>query len=358
MTVDLTTAGATCTFVNFKEKDERMEEETKRFIHRRVDNLLTHGPDRARMLRRLQEGQQESLKDGPSDAIPPLKFAGRSGAAGSAAGAAFGLGSPLAASQANGPITSFAANGAPLGLGIHRTESEFEQSQRKSTGNPFFDAVAAQASQMATNSSGFKFSSSLSELRAMAKQHEEQSQKKKIEAAGLNYSGVAITTPRMEPKPGFDFWVEGHISRYNDGLGGVNREGHFRILYAGADYIIKPGLLIGALVQIDDTEEKLSQPGETGSIDGTGWMAGPYLGWRILPNLFFDMRGAWGTSNNSIALNDGVARTGEFKTERWLATANLTGNEVIGAWRLSPQIGIAYGHEFVRYVQEQPRTDD
>lgn len=56
-----------CTFTNTKKTDNRSEEETKRFVIRRLDNLLTYGPDRARMLRRLGEAppEQQSLKDGP-----------------------------------------------------------------------------------------------------------------------------------------------------------------------------------------------------------------------------------------------------------------------------------------------------
>jgi hypothetical protein len=65
----------TCTFKNELEEgddddddDERSEEEIKRFINRRVDNLLTYGPNN-RVLNRLQE-QVPSLKD------EPLKYAG------------------------------------------------------------------------------------------------------------------------------------------------------------------------------------------------------------------------------------------------------------------------------------------
>ncbi len=63
----------TCTFVNFKKHDDPMDEVTQLYVHRRVDNLLTHGPDRARLLRRVQESAEEptgSLKDGP------MKFSG------------------------------------------------------------------------------------------------------------------------------------------------------------------------------------------------------------------------------------------------------------------------------------------
>ncbi|MCP4781381.1 MAG: hypothetical protein GY877_11775, partial [Hyphomicrobium sp.] len=62
---------ATCTFTaRFDAVDTAMAEETLRFIYRRVDNLLSHGPDRSRLLRRLQTPGSRSSQGGP------LKFSG------------------------------------------------------------------------------------------------------------------------------------------------------------------------------------------------------------------------------------------------------------------------------------------
>ena len=76
-------------------------------------------------------------------------------------------------------------------------------------------------------------------------------------------------------------------------------------------------------------------------------MAGPYLGWKLSDHLYFDTRGAWGTSTNDIALQDAASgsRTGSFDTQRWLATAALTGNYQYGPLRITPQIELAYGSE-------------
>jgi outer membrane autotransporter protein len=54
-----------------------------------------------------------------------------------------------------------------------------------------------------------------------------------------------------------------------------------------------------------------------------------------------------GTSDNDISITDQAAgrRSGSFDTDRWLASANLTGNYYYNAWRFSPQIGIDYGNE-------------
>ena len=61
-----------CIFTNRREEPEDPDDpdEPKRFVKRRLDNLISHEPDRARMLRRLQEHRQASIKD------TPLKLSG------------------------------------------------------------------------------------------------------------------------------------------------------------------------------------------------------------------------------------------------------------------------------------------
>ena len=200
---------------------------------------------------------------------------------------------------------------------------------------------------MAQDSGQIKFSTSLSELRAVATAAEQQRQNDLMMKAGLNFADAPYINPSNALRPGLDVWVEGTIVRYNDDLGGVNRDGDFSVLYVGADYVVSPGVLIGALVQVDDTEEDIDDPTLKGNIDGRGWMAGPYIGLRLADNLYFDARAAWGQSDNDLDLTDAALgrRTGSFETDRWLASATLTGNEYYGAWRFTPQIGIAYGEE-------------
>lgn len=76
-------------------------------------------------------------------------------------------------------------------------------------------------------------------------------------------------------------------------------------------------------------------------------MIGPYFGVRMLDNLFFDARAAWGKSSNDFTLHDASVglRSGEFDTDRWLASASLTGNQYYNLWRFSPQVKLSYGNE-------------
>lgn len=346
----------TCTFVNDDKKDDKPGDETKRFIHRRVDNLLSHDPDRARMLRRLGEQERpQSLKDGP------LKFSGEhpvgyqvsTGGTTASSGGMMGFGSPMAlgANPKVGDDDRLPWVRGPFDSDYESTFG-YGATQGSNT-NLLFASFANQLAPLVNGATSFKFGTSLSELRSKAAEAEASAQQKKLEEAGLSFAGQPYLWPTTTLRQGLDVWVEGHISRYSDDIGGINRDGDFRILYIGADYVLAPHILVGALVQIDDTNEDLDDPTQTGEIDGTGWMVGPYAGVKLLDNLFFDARAAWGQSDNDIWLNDQVNgfRSGSFDTERWLATATLTGVHYHGAWRFSPQVGLAYGHEsFDTYI--------
>jgi outer membrane autotransporter protein len=356
VTVNLSASGAKCTFKNFKKEDDTAEDETKRFIQRRVDNLLTYGPDRARMLRRLQEQPpQQSLKDGP------LKFSGT--AAGSAGPMMVGR-SPMGLMSPSLPGVSLGASPSSLTSGaaglpytgpfkydgvtyFENAEADYRGPLDRSSTPSLLGQLAGQLMPLASGETSFKFGTSLSEIRATAAAAEAENQRAKLEQAGLSLAEQPYVDRFAAVRQGFDVWLEGHIAKYDDDIGGIGRDGDFRILYVGADYVVAPGVLIGALVQVDDTTEDIDDPSLKGRIEGTGWMAGPYVGVRLSDDLFFDARAAWGQSDNDIALNDPVvgSRAGNFETDRWLASATLTGNEYFGPWRLSPQVQVSYGNE-------------
>jgi opacity protein-like surface antigen len=109
----------------------------------------------------------------------------------------------------------------------------------------------------------------------------------------------------------------------------------------GADYLLTPSILVGALVQFDTMAEVSRSTGV--EIKGNGWMAGPYFSARIMNNLFFDSRIAFGKSTNQV--NPFGIYTDDFGTTRVLAHANLTGNWVSGPIRVTPSLGVTYFHE-------------
>ena len=86
--------------------------------------------------------------------------------------------------------------------------------------------------------------------------------------------------------------------------------------------------LAGAMLQIDLADHDLD--GKSGSIDGTGWLVGPYFAARhgTWP-LYFEGRLLYGQSDNDIRFNDSELgekmRMGSFDTTRMLAQLRLEG---------------------------------
>jgi outer membrane autotransporter protein len=72
-------------------------------------------------------------------------------------------------------------------------------------------------------------------------------------------------------------------------------------------------------------------------------MAGPYLSARLAQNLYFTTRAAWGVSSNTVSPFG--TYDDDFDTDRWLASAELTGNWNFGNWRITPSAGVTYVEE-------------
>ncbi|MFK7940732.1 MAG: autotransporter domain-containing protein [Roseovarius sp.] len=135
----------------------------------------------------------------------------------------------------------------------------------------------------------------------------------------------------------WDAWFEAQYKKFDAGAD----TGHFAIAYFGADYLVTSDLLVGAMFQIDDMEDRSSTLNS--SVNGTGWMVGPYMTARIGPNLYFDGRVAAGTSTNDISPFN--TYTDEFTTDRWMAMAGVTGEYQAGSWTIQPGASLSYFEE-------------
>jgi outer membrane autotransporter protein len=113
------------------------------------------------------------------------------------------------------------------------------------------------------------------------------------------------------------------------------------VLYVGADYLLAPQLLLGTLVQFDDTEQDFDQLSQKAGT--TGWMAGPYATLRLPSNLYFQARAAWGRSDNEIRFAAGPEDS--FDAERWLVRGTLLGQWRAGPWQLQPRASVGYIEE-------------
>jgi outer membrane autotransporter protein len=161
-------------------------------------------------------------------------------------------------------------------------------------------------------------------------------------------SGLGAVSRRPPPaKSPFDIWAEGSFARFEDGNEASQREGHWGVLFVGADYRVSRDLLIGALASFDDAQQDLT--GLASKARSTGWMVGPYATMRLTNNLFFQARAAWGKSTHELGF-DGSPED-RFDADRWLVRGTLIGQWRWGPWQLRPRISVGYIEELQETYQ-------
>jgi outer membrane autotransporter protein len=245
-----------------------------------------------------------------------------------------GQAGPMTTAMAGGG-TNIASSGGvfggAMGLGAGLGNRGGLSSDRIAFGNSRFgDADAAEA-----GSQSIQFSNSLSQMRRQAAQAQQNKERMALGAG----DGGALPLAYETASP-WDIWVEGRYSAFDDDAGNLDRDGHVGVLYVGSDYRVTENMIVGALVQFDwakDSSDVLAS-----KVDGNGWMLGPYMSARIHDNIYFDLRAAWGRSNNDLTLG---TTTGGFDTSRWLVKGALAGNWFAGAWRITPSADLAYVEE-------------
>jgi len=154
-----------------------------------------------------------------------------------------------------------------------------------------------------------------------------------FETPGVAPGAEGDADPQATP---FDVWVEGKLARFS----AYGADGRFGILHAGADYLVTPRILVGLGVQLDWTDMEAD---DGATIEGTGYLVGPYVTARLTEHLFLDARAAWGQSSNT------ASPFGTYEDEldgtRWLVSAALIGQYDIDRWRVAPTARLTYFEE-------------
>jgi outer membrane autotransporter protein len=263
---------------------------TKGFLLSRINGLLLNSPGAMSLLNR-----NNTTVGGPR-----MASAGHSARGAASFGSAIGLGAGLGASFADS-----------TGRGAAR----------------FDDADAA-----ASGSRSIQFAQSLSGLRREAAQAQMRHDRMALGA------GDGATLPlAYEIASPWDLWVEGRYSGFSNDSGNIDRDGHVGLLYFGGDYRVAHNLIVGVLAQFDRSKDDAGLLAS--SVDGNGWMIGPYMSMQVHKNVFFDLRASWGRSDNDLTVG---TTTGSFDTSRWLVKGTLAGNFVLDAWRVTPTAELAY----------------
>jgi hypothetical protein len=143
-----------------------------------------------------------------------------------------------------------------------------------------------------------------------------------------------------------NFWTE-LAGRYTDAKQGAVSQ--FGMLTVGAETLVNERLLIGIRASFDFTDTDMSNSSEAESdIEGTGWLAGPYISMEVLKKVYLDAFVGYGTSWNNYTGNyEGFPLEGDFEAERILARVALTGERQISdSTLLLPSLAATYAKEW------------
>lgn len=136
-------------------------------------------------------------------------------------------------------------------------------------------------------------------------------------STSLAMAAAAAGDPDRGSQP-LDIWAEASFSRARF----ASQTGNFRIYHIGADYRLGSDLLVGVLGEFDDFSDRGTL--EAGEAEGDGWMVGPYVMGRIAPQLYGELRAAWGKSDNRVSPLGTYVDS--FKTNRSYYSGSLVGD--------------------------------
>jgi hypothetical protein len=167
---------------------------------------------------------------------------------------------------------------------------------------------------------------------------------------------IAAVEGRPLADKNFDLWVEGRVSqfeyKFNDSVTRYEAAGSAGAVNLGADYILKPGLMVGALAQFDRYSENYDAFGAASNSKGV--LFGPYASYRFTPGLVLDAQLAWGDSGVVSTLPDGTPV--DFETERQLLRGRITGNRQLLGLQFTPSASLSVIED--RFASPQALPED
>lgn len=154
---------------------------------------------------------------------------------------------------------------------------------------------------------------------------------------GLGHRGSKDSLAPIYDDEGWDVWVKGSWTQ-------VDRETSktdVGIVHAGVDYRFNSSLVIGLMAQYDWADE--DDATNAFSIDGEGWMIGPYVVAQLTDQVVFQGRVAYGESDNDVSPTNTF--TDSFDTQRWLAKGQLEGTLQGDGFTVTPHVAVTWFHE-------------
>lgn len=162
-------------------------------------------------------------------------------------------------------------------------------------------------------------------------------EKARLEKAREELAKKKIKLPRelTAANPKLDVWARAHHTAFE---ADDRKVGDALTTYVGADYKVRRDLLVGGMVQVDETERGIDA-NAPGSVAGQAYMAGPYMAYRVTPGITLDAKTAIGVAEDSAVADTGSA---DFATNRMLSEARVTSNVAIDKWTLTQKGAVTY----------------
>lgn len=140
------------------------------------------------------------------------------------------------------------------------------------------------------------------------------------------------------PKAGV--WVQGGYTTVNGDDTGGEFDGNVINVLVGADYRIKPKMVLGVALGYEDLD--IDTDFNNGTFKGTGYSLTPYFGMALSPQWSLQVLGGWTNINYDTTRNNG-AISSSFNADRIFGSAAVVGNfKVTNKVVVSPKLAILH----------------
>lgn len=162
--------------------------------------------------------------------------------------------------------------------------------------------------------------------------------------SALGYARLPTKAPPPPAAPPRDWlgWIDVRAAGLNNGTAGADLTGNQLDVITGLTHRLAPNLVVGGFGGYENFS--FSSLALNGTLKGSGWTTGTYVGWSFAPHLRFDAGGAWSyLDDNDVS---GIA-AGNFTGQRWLTTGGVTGTYGWRALVLEPsaRLYVLWEHE-------------
>jgi hypothetical protein len=157
-------------------------------------------------------------------------------------------------------------------------------------------------------------------------------------------TAAPITPGREFAEPTeWNVWSDARYSHISDHRWDFDSSGHSGSLTLGADRQLNDDLVVGFSVSVEDN--RFLGFGDSWRVESSGYTIGPYLGYRLSSAWTLDASLAAGRLDSDSRIDSLVGTiSGDYTTNRYLATLSARGQYVVDDTNLRPSFTVSYAH--------------